>query len=215
MGDPREPVHRASFVVWDSDDSPASEDSTASDETPTLDETPIPTPSDSTKEDNSMDQRDSPSSDSSTLGGSTSVFSVPEPGGIYIIRHTDSDRAMTLVEGRVTLVEGTRTGGGWQWICEELPEGYLGFRDVVQGKYLGRDNKGGFYAQVGRQGSWESFVLRPREAGGYNLCVRHWFSLKALSVADAEEPSPRLIEVPITKEAARWEFVKVDSKIDS
>ncbi|RYC63356.1 hypothetical protein CHU98_g2844 [Xylaria longipes] len=118
------------------------------------------------------------------------ISSVPEPGGEYMIRELDSGRAITLVDGRLTLVLDA------------------GFRNTVSRKYFGRDNKGGFCAEAGRLHAWESFLLRPREAGGYNLWVKHWFMLKAMAILEHDGTLPRLVEARNTQEAALWEFVK-------
>ncbi|KAF2964421.1 hypothetical protein GQX73_g9142 [Xylaria multiplex] len=145
------------------------------------------------------------------------VGSVPEAEGIYMIRDLDSGRAITLDDGRLTLKSELGTRGGWQWRCKERPDGWIGFRDVIHGKYLGRDNKGGFYVRADKMDSWEWFVLRPREAGGYNLLVKNWSRLVAMAIADDEispnivkgETLPTLVEAGTAEEAARWEFIKV------
>ncbi|KAI3319884.1 hypothetical protein HD806DRAFT_508192 [Xylariaceae sp. AK1471] len=147
------------------------------------------------------------SSSTFTINGGTS--SIPEPGGTYMIRDLESGKAITLVNGRLTLVLNAGTRGGWQWHCEEVDDGWVGFRDAVSGKYLGHDNKGGFQVQASKLYSWESFVLRPREAGGCNLWVKYGSKLKAMGIADKDEPFPTLIQALSAKEAARWEFVKV------
>ncbi|KAI0533611.1 hypothetical protein GGR58DRAFT_100853 [Xylaria digitata] len=134
--------------------------------------------------------------------------SVPEAGGIYLIRDLDPGRAITLDDGRLTLKLDVGTRGGWQWRCEERADGWIGFRDVIHGKYLGRDNKGGFYVRADKMDSWEWFVLRPREAGGYNLLVKNWSRLVAMAIVEGGT-LPKLVEAGTTQKAARWEFVKV------
>ncbi|RWA09539.1 hypothetical protein EKO27_g5553 [Xylaria grammica] len=146
---------------------------------------------------------------STPLSANGGVGSVPEPGGTYMIRDAESGRVMAIVEGRLTLVRDLGTRGGWQWRCEELPDGWIGFWDLVHRKYLGRDKRGGFHAYVSKMDSCESFVLRPREAGGYNLRVKHWYTLRAMAIREDGE-SPKLVEAQSTEEAARWEFVKVE-----
>ncbi|KAI0799010.1 hypothetical protein GGR55DRAFT_671424 [Xylaria sp. FL0064] len=171
------------------------------------DNSAVDTPTHSTKsESNIHEPAASSSSMSFTING---MCEVPEHGCIYMIRDIDSEKAITLVEGRLTLAVATGTRGGWQWICEELEGGWIGFREVVSGRLLGRDNKGGFYAQATNLKAWESFVLRPREAGGYNLRVKHWDTLKSMAIVD-DGKTPKLVEAPTAKEAARWEFVRVE-----
>ncbi|KAI1426494.1 hypothetical protein F5Y12DRAFT_742403 [Xylaria sp. FL1777] len=171
--------------------------------------TPVTTPTHTTTSDTSMDKRyDQPNLHSFTINGG--ISEVPEPGGLYMIRDLDSGKAITLVEGHVTLVLDAGTRGGWQWKCEELREGWIGFRNVVSGKYLGRDNKGRFVALFDKFHGWESFVLRPREAGGYNLLGKDGYVLRAMAIIDAESTSPTLAETRAAKNGARWEFVKVE-----
>ncbi|KAI1276039.1 hypothetical protein F5Y07DRAFT_367927 [Xylaria sp. FL0933] len=171
------------------------------------DKSAVDTPTHSTKSESTVHERAvSSSSMSFTLNG---MCEVPEHGCIYMIRDIDSEKAITLVEGCLTLAVATGTRGGWQWICEELDNGWIGFREVVSGRLLGRDNRGGFYAQATKLKAWESFVLRPREAGGYNLRVKNWETLRSMVIVD-DGKTPKLVEAPTTKEAARWEFVRVE-----
>ncbi|KAI1826359.1 hypothetical protein F4861DRAFT_546287 [Xylaria intraflava] len=136
------------------------------------------------------------------------VPSIPEPGGTYMIRHMDSGKALRLINGSLTLSLIKDTGGGWHWHCEELPNGWIGFREAVSGKYLGHDNNGGYRATAGKMGRWESFVLRPRDRGGINLWVSHWYGLKAVAIAEPEK-SGRLVDAAGSAEAARWVFIRV------
>ncbi|KAI0104257.1 hypothetical protein GGR51DRAFT_522151 [Nemania sp. FL0031] len=144
---------------------------------------------------------------SATFTMKSVVTSVPEDGHTYMIREVGSDRVLTLVDGKLTLQTNDGTRGGWHWVCAENAEGWIGFRDAVSGSYIGHDNKGGFICQAKKMDAWEYFVLRPREAGGYNLCVKHWGKLKPVGVA--RTPPMRLIDAPSPRSAARWEFVKV------
>ncbi|KAI0547796.1 hypothetical protein F4679DRAFT_597457 [Xylaria curta] len=146
---------------------------------------------------------------SSTFSLHNVVNSVPEPGNTYKIVEVGSERAIALVRGCLTLVWDAGTRGGWQWDCEENPDGWIGFRDAVSGGYLGHDNKGGYIARAGKLDSWESFVLRPRAAGGYNLCVKFGNKLKPMGVSESDGPTPKLVDAKSPEEAARWEFYKV------
>ncbi|KAI0453908.1 hypothetical protein F5B21DRAFT_477512 [Xylaria acuta] len=148
-------------------------------------------------------------SNSSTFTIGNTLTSAPEPGKTYKIVEVDSERAITLVGGRLTLVLDAGTRGGWQWDCEEHPDGWIGFRDAVSGRYLGHDNKGGYIAQASKLDSWESFVLRPRAAGGYNLCVKYGHKLKPMGILDNDESATKLVDAQSYEEAARWEFYKV------
>ncbi|KAI1751058.1 hypothetical protein F4782DRAFT_547903 [Xylaria castorea] len=148
-------------------------------------------------------------SNSSTFTIGNTLTSIPEPGQTYKIVEVDSERAITLVGGRLTLVLDAGTRGGWQWDCEEHPDGWIGFRDAVSGRYLGHDNKGGYIAQASKLLSWESFVLRPRAAGGHNLCVKDGHKLKPMGISENDGSTPKLVDAKSHEEAARWEFYKV------
>ncbi|KAI0864737.1 hypothetical protein F4860DRAFT_528447 [Xylaria cubensis] len=148
-------------------------------------------------------------SNSSTFTIRNLVTSVPEPGNTYKIVEVDSERAISLVRGSLTLVLDTSTRGGWQWDCEEHPNGWIGFREAVSGKFLGHDNKGGYIAQASKLDSWESFVLRRRAAGGYNLCVKYGHKLKPMGISESDGPTPKLVDAKSSEEAARWEFYKI------
>ncbi|KAI8948133.1 hypothetical protein F4801DRAFT_470474 [Xylaria longipes] len=153
----------------------------------------------------------SPHSSTSTFTFGNTLTSAPEPGNTYKILEIDSERAITLVGGRLTLVLDAGTRGGWHWECEEHPggDGWIGFRDAVSGRYLGHDNKGGYIVQASKFDGWESFVLRPRAAGGYNLCVRYGNKLKPMGISDNDGSDPKLVDAQSYEKAARWAFYKV------
>ncbi|KAI1123991.1 hypothetical protein F5Y10DRAFT_40130 [Nemania abortiva] len=56
---------------------------------------------------------------SSTFTMNAAVASAPEPGETYMIRECSSERALTLVDGKPTLLLNEGTRGGWHWNCEE------------------------------------------------------------------------------------------------
>ncbi|KAJ8131418.1 hypothetical protein O1611_g2212 [Lasiodiplodia mahajangana] len=146
---------------------------------------------------------------SSTFTMNNAVASAPEPGETYMIRECSSERALTLVDGKPTVLLNEGTRGGWHWKCEEHPNGWIGFRNAVSGRYLGRDDNGGYMVEATKFDHWESFVLRPREVGGYNLCVRFRDKLKPMGIVDADGPTPKLVDAKSPDQAARWEFVRV------
>ncbi|KAI1308090.1 hypothetical protein F5Y03DRAFT_351162 [Xylaria venustula] len=167
------------------------------------------TPTNSTAADGSMKEPDeSPKLHCFTINGG--INDVPEPNGVYMIRDLISQKAITLVDGHVTLLRDAGTQGGWHWKFEERSDLYVGFRNTVSGKYLGRDNKGGFCALYGKLDGWESFQLRHRQSGGYNLLGKDRSVMRAMAIIDDESiPTPKLVECMDMEKAARWEFVKV------
>src|SRR2546421_11330502 len=80
--------------------------------------------------------------DQDPLGGAhPSSFSVPWPGSTFIIRSVSSGKVLTLLDGQVVLgLLGGR--GSIHWECVET-SGWLGFRNLVTGKFLGHDGKKG------------------------------------------------------------------------
>ncbi|KAJ2989681.1 hypothetical protein NUW58_g3349 [Xylaria curta] len=143
----------------------------------------------------------------------SSLTSVPEPGRIYMIREKTSGEILTHANGVPTVLLGAGTRGGWQWKCEEHPDGYLGFRDVVSGRYLGRGNKEVYVVEAKKLDARESFVLRPRDPEGYNLCAKDGHKLKPMGITARSGIETRLIDALNYKEAARWVFIKVESDI--
>ncbi|KAI1761313.1 hypothetical protein GGR53DRAFT_506130 [Hypoxylon sp. FL1150] len=133
------------------------------------------------------------------------VGTAPEAGGTYMIRDLDSGQALTLEGGRLTLKQDAGTNGGWRWECVEKHDGWLGFREAVSHRYLGRDNKGGFYANASKFAPWETFVLRPLKNGGYNLMAIHWWTFRRIGISS----SGKFIEVGTESKAVRWEFIEV------
>ncbi|KAI1183067.1 hypothetical protein F5B17DRAFT_417607 [Nemania serpens] len=137
------------------------------------------------------------------------IESVPAPHKAYMIRNRDTGGAITMEEGLLTLKPPAGTRGGWHWHCVERAGGWLGFREAVLGKYLGRDDKGGFQAKFKHFIEWESFCLRPLEEGGYHMLVLRVVDnspcLRRVGVSDGG----KLVEVKDAAEAARWDFVQV------
>ncbi|KAF2421499.1 hypothetical protein EJ08DRAFT_515303 [Tothia fuscella] len=66
--------------------------------------------------------------------------SVPWPKSTFIIRCVSTGRVITLLDGQVQL--GSPGGrGSIHWACVET-KGWLGFRNVVCGKFLGHAESG-------------------------------------------------------------------------
>ncbi|KAI1117739.1 hypothetical protein F5Y14DRAFT_447685 [Nemania sp. NC0429] len=147
---------------------------------------------------------------SSTFTISGAMASVPEPNHTYMIREVNLDMALTVKNGALTLQSHTDGIGGWQWHCEQRDSGWMGFRDTVSGRYLGRDNRGGFIVQAQRLDDWESFVIRHRKTGGYNLCVKYGHTLKPMGVTGGKSAvGPKLADAPGPEKAALWVFIEI------
>ncbi|KAI1657533.1 hypothetical protein F4813DRAFT_80080 [Daldinia decipiens] len=139
----------------------------------------------------------------STDGG---IGSAPEAGETYMIRHVDTGKAVTLSGGELVLRTDPGMNGGWRWHCSETEDGWLHFRETVSGVYLGRDGWGGFQANKRSPNGTERLLIRPREAGGYNIFAMDWWKLGALCTRDTDG---KLFETKEVAKASRWEFVRV------
>ncbi|KAI0867645.1 hypothetical protein GGS24DRAFT_267648 [Hypoxylon argillaceum] len=173
----------------------------------------INTPSHTTEARDSKPAHDTASTyshaSSSTFTMSNAVASVPEAGGTYMIRELGSDRVLTILNGNLTVQLNDGTGGGWHWHCEENEIGFIGFRNAVSGRYLGHNNKGGYIARSKKMRTKELFLLRPRNQGGYNLCIAPWVRLKPMGIADEDGPTPKLVHASSYDKAVHWAFVSV------
>ncbi|KAJ4263122.1 hypothetical protein NW762_006743 [Fusarium torreyae] len=107
--------------------------------------------------------------------------SVPYPGAVFIIRHHDTGKVITLVNGELRLSEGLSPTGGYHWQCIEKDR-WLGFRNCVSGTIIGHNDKKKFIAKAEKHLSFEFFTLRPHPQGGYELLVRHGYELWSMTV---------------------------------
>jgi hypothetical protein len=128
--------------------------------------------------------------------------SVAYPGAVFIIRHRDSGKVITVVNGELRLCEGFNPRGGFHWECIEKDK-WLGFRNCVSGTLIGHNNRKKFIAKVHLHQSYEYFALGPSPKGGYELLMRHGDELWSMAVG---EDGSELIE---TKgDGALWDFLK-------
>ncbi|KAI1430885.1 hypothetical protein GGR50DRAFT_145452 [Xylaria sp. CBS 124048] len=137
----------------------------------------------------------------------TTMGTVPEPGKTYMIRDLDTDKIITLDDGRLTLQAGPDHGAGWKWRCSENTQGWLAFREKASGRYLGRDDWGGYRAEVTHFKKWEFINLRPVKKGGYHIMtMKNGWTLERMGLTDDGQ---RLVVVDNATKAARWEFIEV------
>ncbi|RYP40508.1 hypothetical protein DL767_001637 [Monosporascus sp. MG133] len=129
---------------------------------------------------------------------------VPWPGNKFVIRERASGRAIALVDGELRLSWWDCAGDrGAHWICEDK-NGWLGFRNPVSNTYMGKDNRGNFYAKANQHRAWEYFCAMRHPEGGYILLMRHWDELLKMAVG---EDGCKLVT---TKgEGTVWEFLKL------
>lgn len=142
------------------------------------------------------------------LGGNiSSSSSVPWPGSTFIIRSVESGNVLTLLDGQIVLAPaGTR--GAIHWACVET-KGWLGFRNVVSGKFLGHDARGRLHCSATRQQAWENFCVRLRPEGGYVLLMTHFERLWHVGIK-VEQGVEKLAKIGDGgSDGIIWEFVKI------
>ncbi|KAI1485421.1 hypothetical protein F5X96DRAFT_660119 [Biscogniauxia mediterranea] len=127
--------------------------------------------------------------------------SVPSKGNVYAIRHRRSGKVITMgIEGLQLKQIGPM--GGWHWMCVEK-DGWLGFRNVVSGKYLGRDDRNNFHAIQPHHMGWEYFVAKASPRGGYELQTLNGWVFKKMCVA---KDGGKLMQT--IGEGSLWDFVQ-------
>ncbi|KAM5356444.1 hypothetical protein ACJ41O_003090 [Fusarium nematophilum] len=136
-------------------------------------------------------------------GGPSPTEAVPGPDAVFVIRHRETGRVITLVDGDLRLCEGFSARGGFHWHCVEKDR-WLGFRNCVSGTYIGHNERKGFIARVTHHRQHEYFCVRAHPRGGYELLMRHGNELWSMAVGG---DGAALAE---TKgEGALWDFLRV------
>ncbi|TVY50425.1 hypothetical protein LCER1_G009446 [Lachnellula cervina] len=138
---------------------------------------------------------------------SPSSSSVPWPNSTFIIRCLSSGHVLTLLNGKVQLASpGSQASIHWR--CVET-KGWLGFRNVTSGKFLGYGEHGNLRCVADKQQDWENFCVRLRPDGGYILLVTEWERLwhVGIKVVRGIEKLAKVGEGG--SDGVVWEFVKV------
>ena len=152
------------------------------------------------------DETNDPDDHESTHSATPTVSSVPWPDSTFIIRA--SDRVLTLLDGKVVL---KRPGGpgSIHWACVES-KGWLGFRNVVSGKFLGYNTYGELRCAADRHREWEQFCVRAVPDGGYVFLMTDFSKLLPVGWK-AEKEVVVLAKLSEKKmaEGIVWEFAKV------
>ena len=143
--------------------------------------------------------------DHDPLGGVGACDSWPD--SIYIIRSVVSGHVITLHDGQIALTPpGGR--GSIHWACVEN-KGWLGFRNIASGKFLGHDANGRLKCSAERHQGWENFYVRGRPEGGYVLLMQHWDRLWHVGIK-VEHGVEKLAKIGDGGAGGiAWEFVRV------
>ncbi|KAL1608052.1 hypothetical protein SLS60_002991 [Paraconiothyrium brasiliense] len=102
--------------------------------------------------------------------------SIPQPGKIFIIRDRKSKLLLTLLNGTVHLHPAGTLGSAYHWTCHER-HGWLGFKNIAAGTYLGHGCGGVLQAIAPHHKGWEYFCTRDVPDGGYVLLMENWGKL--------------------------------------
>lgn len=140
---------------------------------------------------------------SSFWGAGALRNAAPWPGSTYIIVDRAQGRAITMIDGRLSLESDACATGSCHWVCIEN-KGWFGFRNTASGKYMGHDGRKNIYAAKDRHQAWEFWVARPCPDGGYLLLTTHYDLLLKMRIADDGRSL-------VTREEGGtvWEFIKV------
>ncbi|KAK4159579.1 hypothetical protein QBC43DRAFT_221653 [Cladorrhinum sp. PSN259] len=138
--------------------------------------------------------------------------SVPCPGKIFAITDANSKHALALLDGELKFVEYSHKnqmrGGCWLWNCVEQ-NGWLGFRNVASGTYLGHDGKGVLTAVKKHHKSYEQLCVRQDpEERGYIFLMAVWDKLGKVGMVGSGQNATWRMAVDVTKPMV-WKFVKV------
>lgn len=152
---------------------------------------------------------DDPSAIDEWLTSTVERSTYPSPGSKFLIIDHSQNRALVCHHGSLHLEAMDNIDlqdavpKHWQWFSTEN-DGFLGFRNVANGGYLGHDIWWDFYAKVYHHKGWENFSLNRRESGHYWIQTLYWWQQWQVSARSdggglfAEERGGTL-----------WRFVKV------
>ena len=133
---------------------------------------------------------------------------VPWPNSTFIIRSVTSGHLLTLLDGQIVLAPPGRSSGSIHWACVET-KGWLGFQNVVSGKFLGHDAKGRLNCSAERHREWEWFDVRTKPDGGSVLLMKHWERLWHVGIK-VEEGVERLAKIGDGASGGEvWEFAPI------
>ena len=130
-----------------------------------------------------------------------SSSAVPHAGFTYLIKSVMSQEVVTLFDGQIVLAQPDRHGSQWRCVSDN---GWLGFRNVTSGRFLGRDKDWRLCCEQTWHREWERFQVIERGVGEA-LIMRHWGVLRPVGMR-AKKLS--MIENWESQEII-WEFIKV------
>lgn len=127
----------------------------------------------------------------------------PQAGDTFIIMEKPHGRVITVIEGKLQLETSPNRAGSWRWLCTEK-DGFLGFRNTVSGRYLGRNFWWNMVIDGMNHKYWEHFHARRQPGGGYTLLAPSWFTMRQISIGEGNAL------VAGDERGTVWEFMKVE-----
>lgn len=136
-----------------------------------------------------------------------SFFLVLWPGSTFIIRSVSSGHVLTLLDRQIVLIQpGGR--GFIYWACVET-KGWLGFLNVVSGKFLGYDVNWKLYCSAERYSWQEFFYVRMRPERSCVLFITYYKRLWQVDIK-VEQDVAKLAKIKYREsDKIVWEFAKI------
>lgn len=129
----------------------------------------------------------------------------PHVGGTFMIKSVGSEEVVSLVEGKIVLARPD--GRGCYWACIQ-GDGWLGFRNVVSGRFLGRGGNWKLCCEALQYKEWEWFQVRERSTGTV-LIMKHKGILRPVAIRVEKRAEYLAMVENWEVEEKMWEFVEV------
>ncbi|KAI1363499.1 hypothetical protein F5Y08DRAFT_354298 [Xylaria arbuscula] len=146
---------------------------------------------------------------------SQETICVPDPGGIYIIRHIQSGKVITVIDGSLILEKVPRKRGGIYWCYQQFLDGWAALRNTVSGMHLGYDHMTTTAPSALRDLGPSRCFLQPRHPRGYGLYIKYYRETLAPLVVVREGPDHVIVlddgedNRVAAAAVAIWEFIGV------
>ncbi|KAF1987680.1 hypothetical protein K402DRAFT_330120, partial [Aulographum hederae CBS 113979] len=117
---------------------------------------------------------------------------------------------VTLLSGEVVLASSSSLGSP-HWKCMET-HGWIGFRNVVSGKCLGRNEHDMLRCTVSQHKDWEYFLTMPTEEGNHVLLMTKDGKIRPVGWKTGKNDKGKLAMVEpraADVEVLHWQFVKL------
>jgi len=132
----------------------------------------------------------------------------PVQGNTYIVKSATTDEVIALVGGEIRLQRPEEVGA-FEWLCIGAEGGYIGFKNIISGKLLGRDRSWRLACYADGHNMWEWFHPRHRSGQGYVLFMIDFWEKRPVAVVEyGGRRCPAMIKCGDGNELV-WQFIKV------